>query len=137
MRQWNLDANNKKSLYASILTYNFALNLVKISILLQCRRIFSTPGMQRATTIGLVIICAWGFTVIMMLSMMCVPIQSLWDRSVPGHCLPLIPTYYAPACINIATDFGTWVLPLPVIRSLHLPIRQRVMLMLIFGLGFL
>jgi hypothetical protein len=137
MEQWNLDANNKQSLYASILTYNFALNLVKISILLQCRRVFPIPGMRRATTIGLVIICAWGFTVIMMFSMMCVPIQSLWDRSVSGHCLPLIPTYYAPACINIATDFATWVLPLPIIRSLHLPIRQRVMLMLIFGLGFL
>ena len=131
------DANSEQSLYASILTYNFALILVKISILLQYRRIFPTPGMQRATTIGLVIICAWGITDIMMYSMICVPIESLWDRSVPGHCLPLIPAYYAPACINIATDFGTWVLPLPIIRSLNLPIRQKVMLMLIFGLGFL
>ncbi|PMD60735.1 uncharacterized protein K444DRAFT_388119 [Hyaloscypha bicolor E] len=125
-----------QSLYASILVYNGALTLVKISILLQYRRIFATPGMQRATTIGLVIIAAWGFTVTMMLSMLCVPIQALWDHAVPGHCLPLLPAYYAPACINIATDFGTWVLPLPIIKSLQLPRRQKVMLLFIFGLGF-
>jgi hypothetical protein len=126
-----------QSLYSSILVYNAALTLVKISILLQYRRIFTAPSMQRATTIGLVIIGAWGITVITMLSMLCVPIQAMWDHSVHGRCLPLLPAYYAPACINIATDFGTWVLPLPIIKSLQLPKRQKVMLMFIFGLGFL
>ncbi|PMD32586.1 hypothetical protein L207DRAFT_639887 [Hyaloscypha variabilis F] len=125
-----------KSLYASILVYNGALTVVKISILLQYRRIFTTPGMQRATKIGLLIICAWGVTVILMLSMICVPIVKFWDQPHPGHCLPLLPAYYAPACINIVTDFGTWILPLPIIKSLQLPRRQRFMLMFIFGLGF-
>jgi len=125
-----------KSLYSSILVYNAALTLVKISILLQYRRIFTTQSMQRATTIGLVIVGAWGITVVTMLSMLCVPIQALWDQSVHGRCLPLIPSYYVPACINIATDFGTWVLPLPIIKSLQLPRRQKIMLMFIFGLGF-
>jgi hypothetical protein len=111
--------------------------MVKISILLQYRRIFTTPSMQRATAIALIIIGAWGITVVVMLSLVCVPIQFLWDKSIHGHCLPLLPAYYAPASINIATDFATWVLPLPVIKSLQLPKRQKAILMFIFGLGFL
>jgi hypothetical protein len=93
--------------------------------------------MQRATTIGLLLIGAWGITVVVMLALLCVPIQFLWDKSISGHCLPLLPAYYAPAAISIATDFGTWVLPLPIIKSLQLPRRQKIMLMSIFRLGFL
>ncbi|KAE8441494.1 hypothetical protein EG329_004882 [Mollisiaceae sp. DMI_Dod_QoI] len=126
-----------KSLYSSILLYNGALTMVKISILLQYRRIFTVTSMQRATGIALLIIGAWGITVLVMLSLICVPIQALWDQSVKGQCLSLLPAYYAPAAINIATDFTTWVLPLPVIKSLQLPRRQKFMLMFIFGLGFL
>jgi hypothetical protein len=93
--------------------------------------------MQRATAIGLLLIGAWGITVVVMVALICVPIQFLWDKSIHGHCLPLLPVYYTPAAINIATDFGTWVLPLPIIKSLQLPRRQKIILMSIFGLGFL
>lgn len=34
------------------------------------------------------------------------------------------------------TDIATTVLPLPVLRTLQLPKRQKILLMLVFGLGF-
>lgn len=38
--------------------------------------------------------------------------------------------------LNIVTDIATTVLPLPVLRSLRLPKRQKILLMLVFGVGF-
>lgn len=43
---------------------------------------------------------------------------------------------FANTILNIVTDIATTVLPLPVLRSLQLPKRQKILLMLVFGLGF-
>ena len=111
--------------------------MVKVSIILQYRRIFTTPGMQKATAVALVIIVAWGIACISMFSTICTPIQKLWEPSRAGRCIPLLVAYYVPAAINTATDFGTWILPLPIIKRLQLPKRQKYILMFVFGLGFL
>ena len=37
--------------------------------------------------------------------------------------------------MNIATDIAIGLLPLPMLKQLHLPKRQRIALMIIFGLG--
>lgn len=39
------------------------------------------------------------------------------------------------AGINIVTDIATAALPIPVLKSLQLPKRQKVALMAVFGLG--
>lgn len=37
--------------------------------------------------------------------------------------------------MNIATDIAIGILPLPMLKQLQLPQRQRIALMIIFGLG--
>lgn len=37
--------------------------------------------------------------------------------------------------MNIATDIAIGLLPLPVLKQLQLPKRQRIALMVVFGLG--
>ena len=39
------------------------------------------------------------------------------------------------ACINIITDFLILCLPIPMLRALQLPIKQKVLLGLVFALG--
>ncbi len=126
-----------KAFYASMLTYNAGLSLVKVSILLQYRRIFTTRYMRHATLISLIIIYAQGITNIFLHAMICMPIQMLWDLSVEGKCLAHIPTYFTPAALNIFTDFAIFALPLPVIRSLQLPRRPKFIHYCIFAIGFL
>jgi len=125
-----------QSFYSSILVYNAALVGVKISILFQYRRIFAGTRMQRATLIALFILGAWGIALVTSLAMICLPIQALWDPNVHGQCMPFLPAFFAPAVINMVTDFGIFILPLPAIKSLQLPLRQKIMLFCIFGLGF-
>jgi len=126
-----------KSFYSSILVYNAALVLAKISIVVQIRRIFTGPRMKRATLIALLILCAWGIALVTSLSMLCLPITKLWYPDSDGYCMPFLPAFFAPAVINMITDFGILILPLPAIKSLKLPMRQKIMLFCIFSLGFL
>lgn len=44
-------------------------------------------------------------------------------------------TRFFNSSFNVATDIATAILPLPVVKSLNLPRKQRRMLMAVFGLG--
>jgi hypothetical protein len=41
------------------------------------------------------------------------------------------------ASVNLVTDFIIFSMPLPVIKSLQLPKKQKLMLTFVFCLGFL
>ncbi|KAJ0137716.1 hypothetical protein CTA2_2011 [Colletotrichum tanaceti] len=126
-----------KSFYASIILYNIASTVVKLSILLQYRRIFSNDWMQRLTTWGLAFMCAWFVTVSFLHPLMCVPVAAFWDETVEGRCIDLLATWYVMAGVNLVADFVIFSMPIPVINSLQLPRRQKRMLFVVFGLGFL
>ncbi len=111
--------------------------LVKISIVLMYRRIFVGVGMRRATLIALLVLIAWGIALIVSLAMICLPIEALWDPTVQGHCMPFVPAFFAPAVINMVTDFSIFLLPLPAIKQLQLPLKQKIILSFILCLGLL
>lgn len=69
---------------------------------------------------------------------LCIPVSDFWklDR-VPRHCLPEGPVWYANAAMQIITDVVILVLPMPLLSKLHLPRRQKVGTMLVFGVGIL
>lgn len=128
---------HRKSFYASIIVYNVATCVLKISILLQLRRIFKNQLMQKLTLIGLVFEGVWALTLSILLPLICNPVAAFWDTNIHGKCLNELAIWYVTAAINLVTDFITFSLPLPVIKSLQLPTRQKVMLMGVFCLGFL
>lgn len=126
----------RKSFYSSIVVYNVATCVLKISILLQVRRIFQNPLMQKITLVGLLFEAAWGITLSILLPLVCYPVAAFWDTSVEGQCLNQLAIWYVMAAVNLITDFVVFSLPLPVIKGLQLPRRQKAMLMGVFCLGF-
>ncbi|KAF3760371.1 hypothetical protein M406DRAFT_230293, partial [Cryphonectria parasitica EP155] len=137
---WVMPAENlipyMKSFYASIILYNVAICIVKISILLQFRRIFTYVLMQKLTLIGLIFEGMWATTLAILLPLSCVPVEAFWDTSVPGRCVNELTLWYFMAAINLLTDLLVFTMPLPVIRSLRLPQKQKIMLTGVFCLGF-
>ncbi|KAK2042612.1 hypothetical protein LZ31DRAFT_555905 [Colletotrichum somersetense] len=125
-----------KSFYVSIILYNIATTVVKLSILLQYRRIFANDLMQKMTTWGLAFMTAWTIMLCFLLPMMCLPVAAFWDSTVKGRCIDLLASWYTMAAVNIVADFFIFSLPIPVINSLQLPRRQKRMLIFVFGLGF-
>lgn len=126
-----------KSFYASVVTYNVGICVVKISIMLQYRRIFAGNFVQRLTLVLLIFECCYAVTLSVLLPLVCKPVSAFWDRNTPGKCLDQLTIWYVMASINLVTDFIVFSIPLPVINSLQLPRKQKFMLMGVFCLGFL
>ena len=118
--------------------YKFTINLTKTSICLLYLRIFTTLKWFRMTVhvvMGCVIVYA--VASIFATIFQCSPISRVWDRSVQGSCINLTRFWYANAGANIFGDFIILLLPMPVVKKLQLPARQRWGLALVFGLGVL
>ena len=126
-----------KAFYASIVVYNIAVCLTKVSILLQYKRLFANTIMQRLTVFGLFFLSAWAVALAFLLTLICQPVAAFWDHTIPnGRCLDAPLIWYIMAGVNLVTDFCILTLPMPVIKSLQLPKRQKIMLLAVFCLGF-
>ncbi|KAJ0131225.1 Uncharacterized protein HZ326_25684 [Fusarium oxysporum f. sp. albedinis] len=126
----------QQSFYASVVVYNIATCLVKIGILFQYRRVFALPIIQRITLYGIIFMVAWTVVIAFLNILICVPVAKFWDSNLPGRCLDALTIWYVMAGFNLVTDIAIFCLPLPVIKSLNLPPRQKIMLFAIFSLGF-
>lgn len=67
----------------------------------------------------------------------CLPIERIWNKKITGSCIDLTAFWYANAAANIIGDIAIFILPMPVIRSLNLPRREKFGLTMVFALGFL
>lgn len=67
----------------------------------------------------------------------CIPVHAFWSVHHKDHCLPEGPVWYANAAMQIFTDLVILILPMPLLSKLHLPRRQKVGTMLVFGVGIL
>jgi hypothetical protein len=111
--------------------------MTKISILLQYKRIFNNTMLRKIIVVGLVFLTCWGITLCFLLPLVCMPVAAFWDPSVDGFCLDNGTIWYVMAGVNVVTDFAVFTMPLPVISSLHLPMKQKAMLLIVFTLGVL
>ncbi|OAP56481.1 hypothetical protein AYL99_09660 [Fonsecaea erecta] len=125
-----------KLLYASIIVYNLGLFLVKDSILYQYLRFFVEPRYRLAAWALIIFVCLAGVTFILTSCFSCWPVAYYWDKSIKGgHCIDLMAFWFSFSGFNIITDLAVWVLPMPVLKSLRLPRRQKFSLIAVFALG--
>ena len=129
--------DSKQSFYSSIVIYNVAVCLTKISILLQYRRIFANTALRKLILFGLGFLICWGITLCFLLPLSCIPVDAFWNPDVKGFCPDRGTIWYIMAGVNVVTDFTVFSMPIPVISSLHLPTRQKAMLLIVFTLGIL
>ncbi|KAI5276540.1 hypothetical protein E4T47_00745 [Aureobasidium subglaciale] len=124
-----------KAFWASVPCYQASLTLTKISILLQYRRVFVGPGIQRII-LGLIgVIVVYGLWSVFSTAFMCSPVAYFWDHSIGGHCLSRMGVWFSNAALNIITDVIICFLPIPVLNKLQLPRKQKYALMAVFLLG--
>jgi len=127
--------NFQKAFWASLWTYNICLTSTKLSILFQYLRIFITPRFQLACKCMVGVITVYGLWTVFGTMFVCWPIPHFWDPSIPGNCMNEWHIYYANAGLSIGTDLLTILLPMPVLKNLRLPLRQRLALMMVFAIG--
>jgi hypothetical protein len=117
--------------------YSAATAAVKMSILLQYRRVFAVPHIKWLTFFGLIIILTFACAMMLVFAFLCSPVAAFWDRSIPGYCLNPEPFWYTHSGFNIISDFFIFLMPFSLVKSLHVPPRRKALLFIVFGLGFL
>ena len=134
--------------------YSLTLAFVKISIVLQFLRIFTGGVIRRVcwVTLGAMIIYLfWSFFCTLFIGtaiqelyannmclavvFSCYPVAKFWNPTLEGTCEQQTRFWYSNPLLNLLTDVWLLILPIPVIRQLQLPKKQKLGLVVIFALG--
>ncbi|KAL3481552.1 hypothetical protein BJX99DRAFT_253476 [Aspergillus californicus] len=123
--------------YAGGPIYTLALLGFKISLLASYLRIGGFVHSYRMVIYAAIAACVCNqiiFTFV--LSFGCNPVAKQWDPSIAGSCINTVSSYYGLAGTSLVFDVIIIALPLPILARLQLKLRQKVMLGVLFGLGF-
>lgn len=114
--------------------------VVKLSILLQFRRIFVPSRMgtayyviQSVNGLNLLFYTAYTFATIFH----CIPRRKSWEPHTPGHCLDIARLIISSALINVVSDLAMFMIPLFCISSLHMPLKKKLGVSIVFAAGVL
>ncbi|KAM0794903.1 hypothetical protein BDR22DRAFT_939785 [Usnea florida] len=128
-----------KTLDAAVITYTLTIFMVKISILLLYRRIFTTPLFKRATLIVGTACVAWLIAALLCLAFQCRTNAERYnlDTLFSNHCIDLKGYWIAVTGSNLVLDLVVLCMPLYIVSNLKIPTRQKLWLSGIFALGIL
>ncbi|KAI1116324.1 major facilitator superfamily domain-containing protein [Nemania sp. NC0429] len=126
----------RRSEYTFTVLYNPALMAFKTSVLIFYLRLSKNTQkvLRLASWAVLVIVNLAGAVLTLLNIFQCSPVEAAFIRG-PGRCIPLLTEFICSAPINIVTDLAILALPLPVLTSMRLPQRQKVILVMTFALG--
>jgi len=128
----------KKCNYVFSVLYNPALMMSKTSILVFYLTLSKSNHTFRWATIGtLVIVNAGGFALTMLNVWQCTPVQAVFRQPIPdtASCTDVVTIYLSSAPLNIITDLAILFLPMPILTSMRLPKKQKIILIITFSFG--
>ncbi|KAM4057164.1 major facilitator superfamily protein [Hirsutella rhossiliensis] len=126
--------------YVFSVLYNPALMATKSSILVLYLRVTKNTRLllRHASWVILGIVNIAGFILTIINIFQCRPVRAGWMLELynsSASCIPLLIEFICASPVNIITDLAILILPIPVLTSMRLPMRQKVILILAFALG--
>ncbi|RDL35184.1 uncharacterized protein BP5553_07115 [Venustampulla echinocandica] len=129
-------SNNYQQVHFSVIQMHLsALTFIKISILCFYRRIFTIKWFTRVVdaTIGFVVV--WWLTFFIATFFTARPLSNFWNTFLQDLAFDIAPYVLAIAATDVAVDFWTLLLPLPVIAGLQMKSAQKWQVVGILWLG--
>jgi fucose permease len=120
------------------ISQNPALMATKTSILVFYLTLTKTDKVfRRAIIATLVVVNVGGLALTALNIAQCRPITAAWASPVPesASCTNIVTIYLSSAPLNIITDLAIFFLPMPILTSMRLPKKQKVILVITFGFG--
>jgi hypothetical protein len=125
----------KRSVYAFTVLYNPALMATKSAILILYYRVGAVhPFFRYASLCTLIVVDIAGIVLTFLTIFQCQPIYAAFSRA-SGTCIDIVALYLSQAPVNILTDLAILLLPLPILTSLRMEFRQKVVLVTTFIAG--
>jgi hypothetical protein len=91
--------------------------------------------MRLACSIILSVIGVYGTWAFISAWLNCLPVAKFWNESLDGYCLNKEGLWFSNSALHILSDLIILILPMPVLKSLQLPKKQKMALMAVFALG--
>jgi hypothetical protein len=143
--------DSRKATLAISSFYIASTSMTKVSILLFYRRMASgsvSPLFHFAVRAAIASVVAYGITFQLTLYFGCHPLNAFWNQvdfnwvathteGVNYHCFSETGSILSSTAISIVQDFITCGMPTILFWKLQLPIRQKIALGALFGVGFL
>ncbi|KIW20964.1 hypothetical protein PV08_01543 [Exophiala spinifera] len=125
-----------KAFWASIFLYGLCLTLVKCSICCQLLRLFTETKYKVALQCILAFLIVFGIIAAVVTVFTCTPPRDFWEEMIlPDKCINYVPWWFFSASVSILTDCVLCILPMPILKKLHLPPRQKYGLIAVFAVG--
>ncbi|KAI2625475.1 hypothetical protein GGS21DRAFT_303671 [Xylaria nigripes] len=130
--------------YVALLSYTISTTLMKLCLLLQYLRVFSTERRVRIVCwVFIVIVALWGTTFTILAAVPCVPVPAFWDRAIPANCFAfgsLVPhviggTYAGHVSSNVFLDLVVLAIPIPLYYETFKLKKQRIGFTIMILLG--
>ncbi|KAF3769443.1 hypothetical protein M406DRAFT_231986, partial [Cryphonectria parasitica EP155] len=128
-----------KYYYADSLIYVVARLTTRVSIVLFYTRVFSTLEHRRKVIITQAVNITLSLTFLIALALQCTPPSYYWNRlfsTQHGHCRSEFDFVWVAFTILIAFDFWIMWIPVPIVAKLHLPLKDKLLISVMFATGF-
>ena len=144
LHYWNIPLAHGVELlklyYVCQMLYVLVQIFSKVAILSLYSRLF--PGFihwfQWSVRIMITFMFVHGLVFFLLVTFQCLPIASIWDKTIDGKCLPInIVIGFSGAGLSIAEDIIILLLPIPELWKLQMSTRKKVGLILLLSVGSL
>ncbi|KAF2193131.1 hypothetical protein K469DRAFT_693184 [Zopfia rhizophila CBS 207.26] len=118
----------------------FTLGLIKLSVCFLYWHLFAKVVFRRFLMVWIIVIIGWMTSFVLAGLLECGShLKSIFGTPAAylHHCGSAIPSGWAMVGSDIATDFITLIIPIPVIWSLQLPTNRKILVLLSFLIGAL
>ena len=127
---------NKQWAYFGTMCYNLSLCLTKVSILLLYLRVLTHEYIRKVSRWTLAFVVVYNVWALGMYFTICIPLQKMWKPELEGYCHPF-EVWWVLTYLHIVTDFMIFLIPIPVVVTMTVPVRQKIGLLAVFTLGLL
>ncbi|KAI5928453.1 hypothetical protein F4810DRAFT_5049 [Camillea tinctor] len=123
----------------TVILFDLATSLIKLSMLAMIFRLAAASHDRRTTIFILILSCIIAincFIFVVIVIFQCRPVSDYWTLSLePQNCIDERTHLVAANIINTITDFIVVLLPIKTIMGLDLPVKQRIIVTGLFGVG--
>ncbi|KAL9597906.1 MAG: hypothetical protein Q9219_004859 [cf. Caloplaca sp. 3 TL-2023] len=120
---------------ASVVIYVPAVGLAKVAILLFYLRLNPERGFRTAVYVSLLLTTSYVLALSFAILFECSPVAKFWNPLLEGECVDSTKLYLANAILNVIFDFVVLLVPVPMLRKLQIPRRQKLVIAGLFSLG--
>ena len=115
-----------------------AIMCAKLAVILCYLRISPQRLFRLSLYITMAFVVGYHISFILALIFACDPVRKSWDATIlTGHCINRSAVYLINGILNVVSDFIILLLPLPMIKKIQMPLRQKILVASFFSVGSL